>query len=61
MQATILVSKITAERLGSEFRLGRTAVLPVKGKQQPVEVVEVLGLETREPVWKRQQTAREVH
>ncbi len=60
VQATILVSKITAERLGPEFRLGRSAVLPVKGKQQPVEVVEVLGLETREPTWKRQQTAREV-
>jgi adenylate cyclase len=60
VQATILVSKVTAERLGSEFRLGRIAVLPVKGKQQPVEVVEVLGLETREPIWKRQQAAREV-
>jgi class 3 adenylate cyclase len=46
LQATILVSKITAERLGTEFVLGRSAVLAVKGKQQPVEVVEVLGRTT---------------
>lgn len=43
VQATILVSRVTADRLGDEFVLGRTAILPVKGKQQPVEVVEVLG------------------
>jgi adenylate cyclase len=40
--ATILVSKEIAARLGSEFLLGRTALLPVKGKSRPVEVVEVL-------------------
>jgi class 3 adenylate cyclase len=43
VQATILVSRVTADRLGEEFVFGRTAVLPVKGKQQPVEVVEILG------------------
>ncbi len=48
LQATILVSKITADCLGPDFLLGRTAVLPVKGKQQPVEVVEVLGIASRE-------------
>jgi adenylate cyclase len=43
MQAAILVSAATASRLGSEFQLGRRAVLAVKGKEFPVEVVEVLG------------------
>jgi class 3 adenylate cyclase len=43
VQATILVSNVTAARLGPDFTLGRTAVLPVKGKEKPVEVVEVLG------------------
>lgn len=42
LTATILVSKQIAVRLGSEFVLGRTALLPVKGKSRPVEVVEVL-------------------
>ena len=43
LTATILVSKQIAARLGSEFLLGRVALLPVKGKSQPVEVVEVLA------------------
>jgi adenylate cyclase len=43
MEAEILVSAETASHLGPEFRLGRRARLPVKGKIQPVEVVEVLG------------------
>lgn len=43
LTATILVSKQIAARLGSEFVLGRTALLPVKGVSQPVEVVEVLA------------------
>lgn len=43
MHTPILVSAVTAARLGPSFRLGRRAVLPVKGKEQPVEVVEVLG------------------
>lgn len=44
LQATILVSRITAVRLGDEFIFGRSAVFPVKGKQQPVAVIEVLGI-----------------
>jgi adenylate cyclase len=44
MQATILVSRNIAEQLGPGFTLGRTASMPVKGKSQPVEVVEVLSL-----------------
>jgi adenylate cyclase len=43
LTATILVSKQIAARLGSQFVLGRTALLSVKGKSQPVEVVEVLA------------------
>jgi len=42
LAATILVSKEIAGRLGPQFVLGRTALLPVKGKSRPVEVVEVL-------------------
>jgi adenylate cyclase len=41
--ATILVSSEIASRLGPEFVPGRTAILPVKGKARPVEVVEVLS------------------
>jgi adenylate cyclase len=43
LTAIILVSRSIAARLGPEFVLGRTALLPVKGKSQPVEVVEVLA------------------
>jgi adenylate cyclase len=43
VRAVILVSRNIASRLGPEFRLGRTNELPVKGRSQPVEVVEVLG------------------
>jgi class 3 adenylate cyclase len=48
LAATILVSSQIAARLGPEFVLGRTAQLPVKGKSQAVEVVEVLA--RRKPV-----------
>jgi len=41
--ATILISRQIADRLGPEFALGRTALLPVKGKAQPVEVIEVVA------------------
>lgn len=41
--ATILVSKEAAARLSDEFVLGRAALLAVKGRSQPVEVVEVLA------------------
>jgi adenylate cyclase len=44
MQATILVSREISAQLGPAFTLGRTASMPVKGKSQPVEVVEVLSL-----------------
>jgi adenylate cyclase len=44
MDATILVSRDIAAQLGAGFKLGRTASMPVKGKSQPVEVVEVLSL-----------------
>jgi adenylate cyclase len=44
LHATILISAATASRLPSGIRLGRRAVLPIRGKEQPVEVVEVEGL-----------------
>jgi class 3 adenylate cyclase len=44
MQATILVSRDISSQLGPAFTLGRTASMLVKGKSQPVEVVEVLSL-----------------
>ncbi|MEO8605085.1 MAG: adenylate/guanylate cyclase domain-containing protein [bacterium] len=43
MRTPILISAVTAARLGPSFQLGRRAVLQVKGKEYPVEVVEVLG------------------
>jgi adenylate cyclase len=43
LAATILVSKDIANCLGPQFLLGRAALLPVKGRAQPVEVVEVLA------------------
>ena len=45
-RAIILVSKDIATRLGPAFVLGRTSELPVKGRSQPVEVVEVLEFRT---------------
>ncbi len=43
VQTTVLVSREIADRLGPAFHLGRTATLPVKGRKQPVEVVEILS------------------
>lgn len=40
---TILVSAETARQLGASFTLGRHHVMAVKGKAEPVEVVEVLA------------------
>jgi class 3 adenylate cyclase len=40
--ATVLITEATAGRLGNGFVLGRRVVLPVRGKQQPIEVIEVL-------------------
>lgn len=41
--AELLVSAATASRLGPEFRFGRRSVVEVRGKEHPVEVVEVTG------------------
>jgi class 3 adenylate cyclase len=46
LQTAILISEVTAAGLGPGFMLGRTAMLAVKGKAQPVRVVEVLGYES---------------
>jgi adenylate cyclase len=43
VRATVLISREIADRIGDGFVLGRSATLPVKGRQQPVEVVEVLA------------------
>lgn len=43
VRATVLISREIADRLGPAFVLGRSATLPVKGRQQPVEVIEVLA------------------
>jgi adenylate cyclase len=43
LHTTILISAATATRLGAGFQLGKRAVLEVRGKELPVEVVEVLG------------------
>lgn len=42
LQATIVISEATASRLGPGFILGRSATMAVKGKEKPVQVVEVL-------------------
>ena len=41
LDVTILVTDDTAARLGPEFVFGIRAVLPVRGKEQPVGVVEI--------------------
>jgi adenylate cyclase len=43
LAATILISSDIAARLGPQFVLGRVTSLPVKGRAQPIEVVEVLS------------------
>lgn len=43
LQAVVLVSRDIAARIGPAFVLGRSAVLPVKGGRQAMEVVEVLA------------------
>jgi adenylate cyclase len=42
LRATVLVSRRIADGLGPEFVRGRTSALPVKGKKDPLEVVEIL-------------------
>jgi adenylate cyclase len=41
--ATILITEATAARLANGFVFGTRAVLPVRGKLQPIEVIEVLS------------------
>jgi len=43
VQSELLISAETAARVGDEFQFGRRVVLAVKGKEKPVEVVEVLS------------------
>jgi adenylate cyclase len=43
LQATVVISEETASRLGSGFTFGRTVTMAVKGKEKPVQVVEVLA------------------
>ena len=43
MNATIVISGETADRLDGNFVFGRREVFSVKGKEKPVPVVEVLG------------------
>ena len=43
LRATVLVARRVADRLGPEFVRGRTSALPVKGRKDPLEVVEILG------------------
>lgn len=43
LEAAILISAATAARLGDEFAFGRRSIVPLRGKAQPIEVVEVLG------------------
>ena len=42
VKATILVTDTTAARLGDQFAFGKQAVLPVKGKSEPIRVIEIL-------------------
>ncbi len=42
LRATVLVTKAIDTRLGHSYLRGRTMTLPVKGKKEPVEVVEIL-------------------
>jgi class 3 adenylate cyclase len=41
--AAILVTQSTAVRLGDRFTFGKQAVLPVRGKTEPIQVIEILG------------------
>jgi adenylate cyclase len=45
--AALLVSAATVSRLGGTYRLGRHFVVPIRGKEQPVEVVEILASDER--------------
>jgi adenylate cyclase len=41
--ATILVTDVTAARLEEKFLFGKQAVLPVRGKTDPIQVIEILA------------------
>jgi adenylate cyclase len=40
--AAILVTDVTAARLEERFLYGKQAVLPVRGKADPIQVIEIL-------------------
>jgi len=44
----ILASRDTLESAGAGFSLGRASTVTVKGRAQPVDVWEILGLEASE-------------
>jgi class 3 adenylate cyclase len=48
--ATILITDATAARLANGFAFGARAVLPVRGKQEPIEVIEVLRHDSPAPL-----------
>lgn len=41
--ATILVTDTTAAHLGEQFQFGAQAVLPVRGKTDPIRVIEIVA------------------
>ena len=43
VHTTILISEATAARLGPGFMLGQATELSVRGKEELVKVVQVLG------------------
>lgn len=40
---TLLISAATLSRLKSRFQLGRNFVVPIRGKDEPIELIEVVG------------------
>jgi adenylate cyclase len=51
LRATVLVSRGIADRLGSAFLRGRATALPIKGRAEPLEVVEILAQQARASVY----------
>ena len=47
VEATILVTAETAARLDDQFQLGKQAILPVRGKTDPIQVIEIIS--TKKP------------
>jgi adenylate cyclase len=50
LDATVLVTQGVADRLSSAYLRGRQAAFPVKGRSEPLEVVEILGIRSPVPV-----------